>query len=50
MRMMPRVPKKTFLYCKPNSALGDDAAENLITRCADCHSDVHRNTSRLREH
>ena len=25
------------------SRLGDDLGENLITLCADCHGDIHRN-------
>jgi 5-methylcytosine-specific restriction endonuclease McrA len=25
------------------SQLGDDTDENLITLCADCHGDIHRN-------
>ncbi len=30
------------------SRLGDDADENLITLCADCHSDIHRSGLMLR--
>jgi 5-methylcytosine-specific restriction endonuclease McrA len=29
-------------HIRSRSALGDDAAENLITLCADCHHQVHR--------
>jgi 5-methylcytosine-specific restriction endonuclease McrA len=27
---------------RSRSLLGDDTEENLITLCADCHSDIHR--------
>jgi 5-methylcytosine-specific restriction endonuclease McrA len=30
------------------SRLGDDTDENLITLCADCHGDIHRNYSKPR--
>jgi 5-methylcytosine-specific restriction endonuclease McrA len=29
-------------HIRSRSALGDDAAENLITLCADCHYQSHR--------
>jgi 5-methylcytosine-specific restriction endonuclease McrA len=30
-------------HMRLRSRLGDDIDENLITLCADCHSDIHRN-------
>ncbi|MFY9728992.1 MAG: HNH endonuclease [Candidatus Acidiferrales bacterium] len=29
-------------HIRPRGRLGDDTDENLITLCADCHSDIHR--------
>jgi 5-methylcytosine-specific restriction endonuclease McrA len=29
-------------HIRSRSRLGDDTDENLITLCADCHSDIHR--------
>jgi 5-methylcytosine-specific restriction endonuclease McrA len=29
-------------HIRSRGRLGDDADENLITLCADCHSDIHR--------
>jgi len=30
-------------HIRSRGRLGDDAGENLITLCADCHRDIHRN-------
>jgi 5-methylcytosine-specific restriction endonuclease McrA len=30
-------------HIRSRGRLGDDTEENLITLCADCHSDIHRN-------
>jgi 5-methylcytosine-specific restriction endonuclease McrA len=30
-------------HIRSRGRLGDDTDENLITLCADCHSDIHRN-------
>jgi 5-methylcytosine-specific restriction endonuclease McrA len=29
-------------HIRSRGRLGDDAGENLITLCADCHGDIHR--------